>query len=582
MTLRKTPIWPVLVVCAVPFLMGMLQIIIDGGLGNVKTAAAALSMSQGWPQFLFGAADAAASVTIGGPPLALWPQAGLVRLLGLSPWAIRLPQVLAASLCCMAAWAAVRKSLGEEGFVGLIAALALACAPVLAAVSGSADGDVWAVLCLFGVAWLAFSAIDRESGWLLALALALAGLAFNILLLPALSILPAVAALWFTGQREKPKGWSFFFALILFAIIALAWFVPVQLIAAQDRPFIGGSIGNSVFSLLLERASAGQPDGWLRFVGSDWGAVTVWLLPFSFAGGLFALVCAIADSPQNGWRSARAQAFWLVWAVCAAMMLYATSAPSPRHLLVLLPALAGLFAHSAALLIGQMEKRPSACLAMAVALFIGGIAQTRWLGVRAQWGSWLIVFTLGACGVALVLGVMYFLKHAEYNAKRLVAVLGLLCLLGSPAVWSGTALFWQGGNPVKEAMHTVADRRNSAGQYTAAPQLLAWLMENKGSAEYLCAAPDSKLGAALAVDSGCKVLYYGGLTGEENCVSSALLKAMVKDGRLRWFILPSEGSALAELSNYAHSCVEVPSVQWFGGSDPPYIIFDMASSVETR
>ena len=64
------------------------------GWANSFYSAAAQAGSQSWKAFLFGSSDAANSITVDKPPMALWPMALSIRIFGLSSWSILVPQAL--------------------------------------------------------------------------------------------------------------------------------------------------------------------------------------------------------------------------------------------------------------------------------------------------------------------------------------------------------------------------------------------------------------------------------------------------------------------------------------------------------
>ena len=66
----------------------------DSGWANSFYSAAVQAGSESWKAFFFGASDAAGSITVDKPPLALWPMALSVRVFGLSSWSVLVPQAL--------------------------------------------------------------------------------------------------------------------------------------------------------------------------------------------------------------------------------------------------------------------------------------------------------------------------------------------------------------------------------------------------------------------------------------------------------------------------------------------------------
>src|SRR6476661_6163059 len=64
------------------------------GWANAFYSAAAQAGSQDWTAWFFGSSDAANSITVDKPPASLWVMGLSVRLFGLNPWSILVPQAL--------------------------------------------------------------------------------------------------------------------------------------------------------------------------------------------------------------------------------------------------------------------------------------------------------------------------------------------------------------------------------------------------------------------------------------------------------------------------------------------------------
>jgi len=79
------------------------------GWANSFYAAAAQAGSQSWTAFLYGASDAAGSITVDKPPASLWVMALSVRVFGLSAWSILAPQALMGVATVATLYASVRR-----------------------------------------------------------------------------------------------------------------------------------------------------------------------------------------------------------------------------------------------------------------------------------------------------------------------------------------------------------------------------------------------------------------------------------------------------------------------------------------
>lgn len=80
------------------------------GYANEFYSAAAQAASKNWEAFLWGSLDAGNAITVDKPPASIWLMALSVRLLGLSSFAILLPQALMGVACTYLLYATVRRA----------------------------------------------------------------------------------------------------------------------------------------------------------------------------------------------------------------------------------------------------------------------------------------------------------------------------------------------------------------------------------------------------------------------------------------------------------------------------------------
>ena len=144
-----------------------------------------------WKAFLYGASDAAASITVDKPPFSLWPMALSVRVFGLSSWSMLVPQALM-GVATVAVVSRVGRRVASAG-AALLAGAVLAVTPVAALMFRYDNPDAMLVLLLSLTAAAVLRGVeDGRTRWML-LAGALVGLAFLTKQLEAFLALPAMA-----------------------------------------------------------------------------------------------------------------------------------------------------------------------------------------------------------------------------------------------------------------------------------------------------------------------------------------------------------------------------------------------------
>lgn len=221
------------------------------GYSNLYYAATVKSMLTSWHNFFFASYDPGGFVSVDKPPLGLWIQTLSAWLFGFHGWSLLLPQVLAGVLSVALLYHLVRRTFGPVA--GLIAALALAVAPINVATNRNNTMDSMLVLTLLIAAWAAIRA--AESGrlrWLLYCAF-MVGIGFNIKMLQAYLVLPAFGVLYLLAA--SPRWWRrvlhLGLATVVLVVVSLSWAFAVELTPADKRPYVGSSSNNSVLDLIF-------------------------------------------------------------------------------------------------------------------------------------------------------------------------------------------------------------------------------------------------------------------------------------------------------------------------------------------
>ncbi len=221
------------------------------GYVNHYYTAAIVSMLKSWHNFFFVAAEPGGAVSVDKPPLGLWLQAMSAFIFGVNTFSILLPEIIAGILSVIVIYHLVRRSFGTVA--GLLAALALAITPVVVAVDRNNTIDSTLILTLLLAAWAFIKATESGKLRFLLLGAALVGIGFNIKMLEAYLPLPAFYALYFLGAKKSVwrKIGNLSLATLLLVVLSLSWVTLVDLIPANERPYVGSSGDNSEMNLAI-------------------------------------------------------------------------------------------------------------------------------------------------------------------------------------------------------------------------------------------------------------------------------------------------------------------------------------------
>ncbi|MGA2918443.1 glycosyltransferase family 39 protein [Methanoregula sp.] len=243
-----------LLLIGILLLSGFLNIwnIWNAGITNTYYAAAVRSMLGNPSLLVYNSFDPGGFITVDKPPFGLWVQCLSAVLLGFSGWALVLPQALAGVGSVALVYLIVSRPFGKPA--GLVSAFALAVTPIFVAVSrnGTMDGTLIFVLLL--ALWMALRAAREQSLPRLLVSAILVGLGFNIKMIQAFIVVPAITAIYLIGAGGLPVKKRLVHVLLAIGVlvaVSLSWAVAVDMVPADQRPYIGGSGDNTVLGLIV-------------------------------------------------------------------------------------------------------------------------------------------------------------------------------------------------------------------------------------------------------------------------------------------------------------------------------------------
>jgi 4-amino-4-deoxy-L-arabinose transferase-like glycosyltransferase len=247
------------------------------GDGNTYYTAAVKNMLKSPSNFFFATADAG-NVTVDKPPVALWVQAIFGGLFGVSGFTVTLPSIIAGVLSVALLYHLVKKGFGTSA--GLISAFILAITPVTIATDTTNNLDSMLIFTLLLATWSFIRATETGKWRPLLLGAMLIGVGFNIKMLQAYLIVPALYAFYFLGADITwlRKIIQLAVATVVLLVVSFSWATVVELTPADQRPYIGGSTTNSAFELAIGY------NGLQRLLGVDMGGANapVQALPNNF------------------------------------------------------------------------------------------------------------------------------------------------------------------------------------------------------------------------------------------------------------------------------------------------------------
>ena len=563
----------------------------SSGYANSFYSAAVQAGSQSWEAFFYGSSDAGNSITVDKPPASLWIMALSVRVLGLSSFAILLPEVLMGVATVAVVHATVRRHFGAAA--GLVGGLVMALTPVAVLMFRFNNPDALLVLLMALGAWATLKSIDEGSHKWFAIVGVLIGLGFLTKALQVLLVVPAfgLAYLLFanTTLRRRITG-----ALIGVAAMVLSagwWVAVVELVPASMRPYIGGSQDNSFLSVTFgynglgrisgnETGSVGGGNGWGttglgRMFSSSIGGQISWLIPSALillAVGLFLR----GRAPRTDGRRA-AYVVWGGW-LLVTMLTFSFMAGifHEYYTVALAPAVAAVVGMGA----GEAWEHRTRSIG-SITLAAATAAAATWSFIllsRTDWQNWLRIGVL-VVGMASAL-LLLVITQLHRRFVPVVVASALVAVLAGPAAYSiqtvGTAHTGSivtagpstgrggfgggmpGGGPGGMPPGTTQGGTGTApggtaqGGTTGAPQggggmgglldastptteVVSALSADAGSYRWVAAAVGSQNAAGLQLGTGLPVMAIGGFNGSDPSPTLAQFQAYVANGDIHYF-----------------------------------------------
>ena len=516
--------WALLVVLAGVALAAYSWRLNSNGWANAYYSVVAWSGGQSWRSMFFGSLEPFDVVSTDKPPLSFWLPALSVRVFGLHPWSLVLPQALLTVAAVVLLARIVRRAAGR--LAGLVAAGAYAATPVVAALARANEPEpllvVFTLLTGYAVVRVAQGGGRR---WLVLAGLGL-GCAFLTKWAMGWLVAPGVLwALWpvLRGRRLRAGG-----LLVVMTLVSGLWWVAVLAVLGPERRPFPDSPHGSLLDLVV-----GQ-NGVSRLAGAGGGAIS------GTPGPLRLLIPPFAD--QIGWFLPAALVLlgWLGWRRHGSVVERAAVRLFGGWMLTLVVLFSAMG--------GAMHPYYTAYLAPAIAAVLG-------IGLAAAWRDGyrillavVLAGSAGYCGwVTYAVGLSAWTTAVALAAGTSGAVIVAL----APRRWvgAGCALVAAGllTGPVVTCAgtlsHPMVGANPRAGWHNHARSdpypvaLTDFLAARQGGADWVAAAPQGTPAAVLSLQMQRPVLPLGGFTGTGAEPTPAQLETFMAARRLRYVVL---------------------------------------------
>jgi len=571
------------------------------GYANTYYSAGVKSMMINFKNFFFVSSDPSGFVTIDKPPIGFWVQTISAKIFGFSGWSVILPQALAGVISVWIIYYLVKRSFGS--LAGLIAALCLAVTPIFVAASRNNTIDNLLVLSLLLACWAISIAAEKGKLKYLILSLVLVGIGFNIKMVEAYMLAPAIFITYFlsSAMPYKTKIKHLILGTLVLFAVSISWAVIVDLVPANERPFIGSSTDNSVMELIighngLERVGIGgknanrgnkppqelknqdntsqnqqsqnqNPTGKNGMGNSSQTGITrlfyynnlsdqiSWFLPLAIIG---VIVAAIKEQVTFRFDNNRKLSLllWFMWLLPEFIYFsFSKNVTHTYYLTTMAPSVAALTGIGLTTMWKLHNEKSWKKWILPSAFIVNALIEILILSSNYQTSNGykitLIITGILSIGASIALGIGAIKRNnsthsEEISMRKLNIILASIAFIGiliAPMVWSFTTLFYpMNGSSPAAGLELTSSKQNRNFSQSNNSKLIQFLEVNKKNEKYLVAVPSAMTYASdLILKTGDPVMTIGGFSGSDKIITLEEFKQLVADGDVRYAVVSGGG-----------------------------------------
>ncbi len=290
--------------------------------------------------------------------------------------------------------------------------------------------------------------------------------------------------------------------------------------------------------------------GPLRLFQSALSGQISWMLPFALIGLLGGIVSWYRDRRGQA-AEMKETLFWTAWLVPVAGFFSIAGFFHQYYLIMLAPpiaALSGIGWHSMYRLY-QNNKDWSSYLLPAAVLITSAFQVYILSAYTSQIGSvWMYV--LGLLGLGITLALLILKRNHPFSKQ--LTILSLCILLLTPVYWSATPLLYGGNSVLPESGPQLKSSANGGNMFSSEVDsgLLSYLRKHNTGEEYLFATLTTVTAAPYIINENESVMAMGGFNGTDPILTVSELKKLIKEGKVKYFLLSENNSGNSELVSW--------------------------------
>lgn len=425
------------------------------------------------------------------------------------------------------------------------------------------------------------------------------GLAFNTKMLQGLLLLPIMTIIYISFARLKftTRMWHLGVAGIATIVSTFWWSILVWLTPAVNRPWVGSTSDNSIWSLIFgyngfgrllgngggpgsrpggmmqmgaqaasQTASPaaqamtppigmmdgsfgtggrgggpggvgfGGETGVLRIFNESFGPNITWLIPVALiSAGL--VIWLLRRAPRHN-KERIGVLLWLGWLLMHIVIFSMTSGIiHPYYVVAMAPAVAALVGIGAPYIWQAYTRRTKVAWILPLSIALTTILSIIMLGYSNYW-PWLMWLVMIAGGVATILTLLPLSQTKRL--KQIILGLAITAGMAAPIVFSISTVATAHSGSIPTAGPGASAMSNTNNESARAEStLVSFLLENRHGTTWLAAVNSANESAPIQLSSGQPVMAIGGFNGSDSTLTLSQLKQLVKQGKVRYYVVNS-------------------------------------------
>ncbi len=309
----------------------------------------------------------------------------------------------------------------------------------------------------------------------------------------------------------------------------------------------------------------GNP-GVMRLFNQQMAGQLSWLLPFA----LISILVFFIRKDKSGFDlqnpKVRGVLFWSAWILPMIVYFSITGFFHRYYLSMLAPGIAALCGIGVIELWENLSEKGWRSRLLPSVFLISALFQIYFLYRYPDWRNWMIPavlsLTLISCGMISVLKLLKITDNI--NLQKISVIIGFMALNISPIIWSLTPMLYGDQASMPFAGPELKNRRNYAwvtenpnnpvnidgwnspfNENFKVDKLIHFLISNRKGEKFLIGVPNAAIASPIILGTGQPVMAMGGFSGRDNILTVEVLKNMVEEGQIRYFIVMTNNFAVS-------------------------------------